>query len=92
MVPFMFAAAVLQAEDASIRSFSFLALAMFMEPLMPRSGQGSELCSETIRDAQTEAARNSAQPPRPQPSMPGEVVNRRQMKGSGTPQRGPEPR
>jgi hypothetical protein len=44
-----------------------------------------------IRDAQTEAARNTAQPPRPQPSMPREAANRRQTKGSGTPQKGPEP-
>jgi hypothetical protein len=29
MVPFMLAAAILRAEDASISSFSFLALAMF---------------------------------------------------------------
>jgi hypothetical protein len=58
---------------------------------MQRSGQRSELCSETIRDAQTEAGRNTAQPPRLQPLMPWEAANQRQMKGSGTPRRGPEP-
>jgi hypothetical protein len=55
---------------------------------MPRSGQCSKLCSETIRDALTEAGQNTAQPPRPQPSIPWEAANQRQMKGSGTPRRG----